>query len=172
MWCRQFLLGFDRCLQGVLLNPLCASICAFFVHNLLFAYWLQAVEKLGCIRAIAISHPHFYSSMVAWGRQFNAPIYVHEVGRKIDLTASCPPEPAAPNPAAAPLRPPAQHAHLCARCGALSSSQQHRSQVCKEAEAGARPPGHNGPPHWIAGFRCTSVQPQAKHNTPAILTEK
>jgi hypothetical protein len=39
---------------------------------------IEAVEQLGGIRAIAISHPHFYSAMVAWGRQFNAPIYVHE----------------------------------------------------------------------------------------------
>jgi glyoxylase-like metal-dependent hydrolase (beta-lactamase superfamily II) len=27
--------------------------------------------------AIAISHPHFYSSMVAWSHAFDAPIYLH-----------------------------------------------------------------------------------------------
>lgn len=50
----------------------------------------QEVEKLGGIRAIAISHPHFYSAMVAWGRQFNAPIYVHEVLDANNLHVACP----------------------------------------------------------------------------------
>lgn len=35
------------------------------------------VEALGGISAIAISHPHYYSSMVEWGRAFDAPIYLH-----------------------------------------------------------------------------------------------
>jgi glyoxylase-like metal-dependent hydrolase (beta-lactamase superfamily II) len=40
---------------------------------------LQAVEKLGGIKAIVISHPHFYSAMCAWSLRFGAPVYVHEV---------------------------------------------------------------------------------------------
>lgn len=37
------------------------------------------VRDLGGVSAIALSHPHYYSSMVEWSRAFDdAPIYVHE----------------------------------------------------------------------------------------------
>jgi hypothetical protein len=40
------------------------------------------IERRGGIAAIAISHPHFYSSMVEWSRAFgNAPIYLHADNR-------------------------------------------------------------------------------------------
>lgn len=42
----------------------------------------QGVERLGGIAAIAISHPHFYSSMVEWAERFNAPVYLHEANRR------------------------------------------------------------------------------------------
>lgn len=38
---------------------------------------IAAVKALGGIRAIAISHPHYYSSMIEWSRAFDAPIYLH-----------------------------------------------------------------------------------------------
>jgi glyoxylase-like metal-dependent hydrolase (beta-lactamase superfamily II) len=39
---------------------------------------VRVVEALGGISAIAISHPHYYSSMVEWSRAFGgAPIYLH-----------------------------------------------------------------------------------------------
>ncbi len=38
---------------------------------------VDAVRKLGGLRAIAISHPHYYSSMVEWSRAFDAPIFLH-----------------------------------------------------------------------------------------------
>lgn len=38
---------------------------------------VAAVQALGGIKAIAISHPHYYSSMVEWSRTFDAPIYLH-----------------------------------------------------------------------------------------------
>ncbi|HTK10857.1 MAG TPA: MBL fold metallo-hydrolase [Ktedonobacteraceae bacterium] len=41
-----------------------------------------AVRALGGLRAIAISHPHYYSSMVAWAEKFNAQIYLHEADRQ------------------------------------------------------------------------------------------
>ncbi len=41
-----------------------------------------AVEALGGIAAIAISHPHFYASMVEWSRAFHAPIYLHADARR------------------------------------------------------------------------------------------
>jgi hypothetical protein len=43
---------------------------------------IDEVRKLGGIRAIAISHPHYYSSMVEWSRAFDAPVYLHEADRK------------------------------------------------------------------------------------------
>jgi glyoxylase-like metal-dependent hydrolase (beta-lactamase superfamily II) len=43
----------------------------------------DAVEQLGGIAAIAISHPHFYSAMVEWSQVFgNAPIYLHAADRQ------------------------------------------------------------------------------------------
>ena len=38
---------------------------------------VAAVQALGGIDAIAISHPHYYSSMVQWSRAFDAPIHLH-----------------------------------------------------------------------------------------------
>jgi hypothetical protein len=39
---------------------------------------VQQVQALGGISAIAISHPHFYASMVSWSRAFGGvPIYLH-----------------------------------------------------------------------------------------------
>ena len=35
------------------------------------------VESLGGIAAIAISHPHYYSSLVEWSRAFDAPVLLH-----------------------------------------------------------------------------------------------
>ena len=43
---------------------------------------VEAVNALGGIRAIAISHPHFHTTMVEWSRAFNnAPIYIHAGNR-------------------------------------------------------------------------------------------
>lgn len=42
-----------------------------------------AVQALGGISAIAISHPHFYASMVEWSHAFGAiPIYLHAADRR------------------------------------------------------------------------------------------
>ncbi len=44
---------------------------------------IEAINSIGGVSAIAISHPHFYSSMVTWSKAFdNAPIYVHEDNRE------------------------------------------------------------------------------------------
>lgn len=40
------------------------------------------VERRGGIKAIAISHPHYYSSMVEWAERFDAPIYLHEADKQ------------------------------------------------------------------------------------------
>ena len=48
--------------------------CVSYIDNETVA----AVQRLGGISAIAISHPHFHSSMVEWSRAFNdVPIYIH-----------------------------------------------------------------------------------------------
>jgi len=38
---------------------------------------IAQVNSLGGIAAIAISHPHFYDSMLEWSLAFDAPIYLH-----------------------------------------------------------------------------------------------
>jgi len=35
------------------------------------------VERRGGLAAIAISHPHYYSAMIEWGRRFGCPVYLH-----------------------------------------------------------------------------------------------
>jgi glyoxylase-like metal-dependent hydrolase (beta-lactamase superfamily II) len=35
------------------------------------------VGRRGGLAAIAISHPHYYSAMVEWGRHFGCPVYLH-----------------------------------------------------------------------------------------------
>jgi hypothetical protein len=42
---------------------------------------IAAVRALGGVHAIAVSHPHYYSCMVDWAREFEAPIYLHEAER-------------------------------------------------------------------------------------------
>jgi len=52
--------------------------CVPFIDNAT----IEAINALGGIRAIAISHPHFHTVMVEWSRAFNdAPIYIHEGNR-------------------------------------------------------------------------------------------
>lgn len=43
---------------------------------------IAAVSARGGIRAIAISHPHFYSSMMAWADRFDAQIFLHAADRQ------------------------------------------------------------------------------------------
>lgn len=43
---------------------------------------VDELRKLGGVRAVAISHPHYYSSMVEWGQCFDAPVYLHEADRQ------------------------------------------------------------------------------------------
>ncbi|MDN6161442.1 MAG: hypothetical protein L0I79_01600 [Atopostipes sp.] len=39
---------------------------------------IERVSELGGIDAIALSHPHYYSTQVEWAEAFQAPIYIHE----------------------------------------------------------------------------------------------
>jgi glyoxylase-like metal-dependent hydrolase (beta-lactamase superfamily II) len=38
---------------------------------------VRTLNRLGGLRAIAISHPHFYSSMVEWGEEFDVSVYLN-----------------------------------------------------------------------------------------------
>jgi glyoxylase-like metal-dependent hydrolase (beta-lactamase superfamily II) len=43
---------------------------------------IRALEALGGVAAIAVSHPHFYTCMVEWSRAFGQiPVYVHAADR-------------------------------------------------------------------------------------------
>lgn len=44
---------------------------------------IEMIKALGGISAIAISHPHYYTSMVDWSRAFDdAPVYVHAADKQ------------------------------------------------------------------------------------------
>lgn len=43
---------------------------------------IAVVQVLGGLKAIAISHPHYYSAMVEWSHAFDAPIYLHAGDRE------------------------------------------------------------------------------------------
>ena len=43
---------------------------------------IAEVSARGGIRAIAISHPHFYSSMIEWAERFDAKIFLHAANRE------------------------------------------------------------------------------------------
>ncbi len=38
---------------------------------------LAYIERVGGVSAVAISHPHYYTSMIEWSRHFDAPVYLH-----------------------------------------------------------------------------------------------
>jgi hypothetical protein len=43
---------------------------------------VEQINRLGGLKAIAVSHPHYYTSMVEWSRLFGGiPIYLHEDDR-------------------------------------------------------------------------------------------
>lgn len=43
---------------------------------------VRAVNALGGVAAIAISHPHYYTTMVEWSRAFDAPVHLHARDRQ------------------------------------------------------------------------------------------
>lgn len=49
---------------------------------LLDQHVINFINEKGGINAIAISHPHYYSNMNDWARQFNCPIYLHELDKE------------------------------------------------------------------------------------------
>ena len=43
---------------------------------------IALIVGLGGLKAIAISHPHFYATMVDWARAFDCPVHLHALDRK------------------------------------------------------------------------------------------
>jgi hypothetical protein len=43
---------------------------------------IARVSELGGVSTIAVSHPHFYGSMIEWAHAFGAPVYIHEKDRE------------------------------------------------------------------------------------------
>ena len=43
---------------------------------------VEFIKSKGGIKAIAFSHPHFYSNMNDWARKFACPIYIHQADEK------------------------------------------------------------------------------------------
>ncbi|MBJ3793570.1 hypothetical protein I8J38_34335, partial [Bacillus sp. OA1] len=39
---------------------------------------IAKIKELGGLDAIALSHPHYYSTQVEWAETFDVPIYIHE----------------------------------------------------------------------------------------------
>ncbi len=50
--------------------------------SLLDAATVTTIKALGGIQAIAISHPHFYTTMVEWARAFDCPIHLHAADKQ------------------------------------------------------------------------------------------
>jgi hypothetical protein len=43
---------------------------------------ITAIKALGGLKCIAISHPHFYTTMVEWARAFDCPVYIHAADKE------------------------------------------------------------------------------------------
>ena len=66
---RALLIQSDQADQGNLLWD-----CISLIDNTT----IEAVNRLGGISAIAISHPHYYASAIEWAKAFNAKVYLHQ----------------------------------------------------------------------------------------------
>jgi len=43
---------------------------------------IDIIRLLGGLKAIAVSHPHFYSTISTWGRTFECPVFLHEADKE------------------------------------------------------------------------------------------
>jgi len=39
---------------------------------------IEFIKSKGGLKAIAFSHPHFYSNMHEWAETFDCPVYIHQ----------------------------------------------------------------------------------------------
>jgi glyoxylase-like metal-dependent hydrolase (beta-lactamase superfamily II) len=51
---------------------------------------IEIIRSMGGLKAVAVSHPHFYSVIATWGRVFECPVLVHASDRQwvVDSDAS------------------------------------------------------------------------------------
>ena len=63
--------------QRALLVPFGGSNLLWDCISLVDDATADEVERRGGLAAIAISHPHYYSSMVEWAQRFDCPIHLH-----------------------------------------------------------------------------------------------
>ena len=54
---------------------------------------INMIKGLGGLKAIAISHPHFYTTMVEWARAFGCPIHLNSADSDWIMHTSTPSEP-------------------------------------------------------------------------------
>jgi len=50
--------------------------------SMLDAATISLIKSLGGLRAMAISHPHFYTTMGEWARAFDVPVHVHAADKQ------------------------------------------------------------------------------------------
>jgi glyoxylase-like metal-dependent hydrolase (beta-lactamase superfamily II) len=43
---------------------------------------IDIIRLLGGLKAIAISHPHFYSALATWGQTFGCPVFLHDADKE------------------------------------------------------------------------------------------
>ncbi|HEY5057449.1 MAG TPA: hypothetical protein VII51_00400 [Gaiellaceae bacterium] len=63
--------------QRALLVPWRGSNLMWECISLLDDETAEEVERRGGLAGIAISHPHYYSSVVEWAQRFDCPVYLH-----------------------------------------------------------------------------------------------
>jgi hypothetical protein len=68
--------------QRALLVPHGSSNVLWDCITLLDDATAEEIARRGGLAAIAISHPHYYSTMVEWARAFSCPVLVHEADRE------------------------------------------------------------------------------------------
>jgi len=68
--------------QGAILVCTSAGNVLWDCISLLDDATIAMIKGLGGLKGIAISHPHFYTTMVDWSRAFGCPVHLHAFDRK------------------------------------------------------------------------------------------
>jgi hypothetical protein len=68
--------------QGAILVRTSAGNVLWDCISLIDDATIAMIKGLGGLKAIAISHPHFYTAMVDWSRAFDCPVHLHAADRQ------------------------------------------------------------------------------------------
>ena len=90
---------------------------------------IRQVRELGGVSAIAISHPHFYGSMIEYAHAFDAPVYIHAKRPRVG-------RPARPGGGVLGGRHPADRRRPDARSTSASTSRAARCCTGRTGRAG------------------------------------